>query len=207
MRLSNTTPGYTSIAVCALVVGLLGAGTASARNAGIASTALCSSCHGNAAFNVSVFIEGPTVLSFGQAANYTIEIVENVSGALQAGAGLNVTAFVDGAFDTSTLSTDGLDADILKLLSGQLTHVAARTLSAGVFSYEFSVTAPSETVDLEPLELELRGAMNSFNANFNAAGDFWNRKSLFITVPEPGRHGLAAAALLSLAALRRRRAC
>lgn len=215
----------------ASIVTLMGAGPAVARNFGIDSGQMpdgpvtCSNtfgglpvCHGVATDAVSVTISGLQQLAENQTALYTIEISENVPGALQVGAGLNVVAILDEvltALEDGILGADAPNLQITEVAAlfvaeGQLTHVAATFAdpnfnSIGVFSYEFMVTAPSE-----PGILELRGAMNAFNMDFLSTGDNWNNTSLFITVPEPGASGLAAGllTLTALAAARaRRRAC
>jgi hypothetical protein len=172
---------------------------------------LCHSVGSNAVF---VTITGPDSLVLDESAVYTIEVFETVqgSGALQAGAGLNVVAIIDEVLtdiSDGVLSEENANTRITNgsvfvgAATGQLTHVNARSPladgSLGVTAYDFTVTAPSS-----PATLELRGNMNAFNGDFLQFLDNWNGTSLIVTVPEPAATSLAAAALVTLIALRRR---
>jgi hypothetical protein len=196
MRNSGATCRSRTIGLTVALV-LAIASTASARNFGIQAFGGCSPCHGSASSEVFVILTGPTELFVDEQANYTIEVFETVPGGLQAGAGVNVATFFDQLFTTGVLSENDAASQIL---GGQLTHFVASQNSLQRFSYDFTVTAPSE-----PGTLELRGAMNSFNLNGNASGDKWNNTALFVPEPTPVR--LACVALVTLAGLRRRMAC
>ena len=172
-------------------------------------------CHNVASNAVFVEISGPETLALDESAVYTVEIFEAVqgSGALQAGAGLSVLAILDEVLtdiDDGILSENNANTRITEgpgtfvaQATGQLTHVNASSPladgSLGVTSYDFTVTAPSSTGILE-----LRANMNAFNGNLLQIGDNWNGTSLIVTVPEPAAASLAAAALVTLIALRRR---
>ena len=175
-------------------------------------------CHGPASSEVFVTITGPERLTVDESAVYTIEMFETVenSGARQAGAGLNVVALVDqvltdiedGILSEDNTSTQLTLNPIFFSATGQITHANARgdlpvgDPSLGVFSYDFTVTAPSTASTLE-----LRGAMNGFNNLLFSSpdGDNWNNESKFVTVvPEAGASALAAAAVVTVAAVRRR---
>ena len=205
------------IAACGVFSYLVATGSAGARSSGIDTPQMsdgpvtCSGlgCHSTADSEASVTITGPDSLSLNETAVYTID-VSNVP-MTQIGAGLTVVAFLDQLL---TNSEDAIlsheEPGVLQITvpgvglftaSGQLTHVS-RAASTGLFSYDFSVTAPNS-----PGTLELRGAMNAFDGSFTTFNDRWNEVSHFITVPEPSAGALAVTAVLSLAALRKRRSC
>jgi hypothetical protein len=199
---------------------LLLPGLAEARSGGIDSSemqdgpATCSSagvaCHGAASNEVFVTISGPEELLIDEIVAYRIEIFESVQGGLQAGAGLNIAAFIDqvltdiddGILDENAANTKLTETPI-HLDTGQITHVNARSQNAdgslAVFSYDFTVVAPSD-----PASLTLIGAMNSFNDSGNQLGDKWSQATLVVTVPEP-RAGLPAAVALATVGIFRRR--
>lgn len=234
MRASDTAMGWKQTLVLgAFALALVGPESAHARNSGVDSGSMlygpvtCSGiglCHGatgSASNDIVVTITGPEALGVNETASYTIDVFETFPGGLatQVGAGVNVVAILD---EVLTGLADGIldeQAPNLQITTGlpfffeggQLTHVAAMPLlgspvteanSIGVFSYDFNVIAPSL-----PGMLELRGAMNAFDGDGFPLGDKWNHTSLFITVPEPDEYVLGVVALVSVAALRRRRAC
>lgn len=208
------------IATCGAILGFLGAGPVDARSPGIDTPQMldgpvtCSGiiCHGPADTGVSVTIAGPEFLDLNETAGYTVAISNVPMG--QLGAGLGMAVFLDEILTGAEEGILGEDSDDLQLTapgvglftaSGQLTHVVELSVTelTGIFAYDFSVTAPST-----PGTLELRGAMNAFDGGFPGnLNDNWNSASHFVTVPEPGVSVLAAAALLSLAVLRKWASC
>jgi hypothetical protein len=93
----------------------------------------CGSCHGthgDANNLVKVEISGPDTLLAGEKANYKVKI--------SGGSGSNV--------GTDIAASDGKLANIdnnLKILNNELTHTSAKYFSNGVYTFNFSYTAPS----------------------------------------------------------------
>jgi len=143
-------------------------------------------CHGTASELVEVQWLGPSTLETGETALYELRMIELVEGGLQVGTGINTSMFLDGEalpFPES-LEDDPDFPENLQVLAGEITH--ARNVNVppggiGIFSYSFPVTAPGQEGSLE-----LMGALNSFNQNFNSTDDRWQRAELQIqVVPEP----------------------
>lgn len=112
-------------------------------------------CHGSASPGVTVTINGPDVITIGQTINYTVTIT---GGTLTAG-GTNIAASLG-----SLTAMAGL-----KKVVDELTHTSPKSPTAGVVTFDFSYTAPSET---GTVTLYANG--NSVNGNGSASGDQWN---------------------------------
>ena len=218
MRIGNAGRfGKTKLGLAVLVASWLCAGAVGARDLGIdtsqmlqAGPVTCSGvgCHAPASPEVFVTITGPAELAADETGDYTIEMFETVPGGLQKGAGVNVSAFLDGILtdladgilaenDPASQITMGVGIPSF-VDTGQLTHFAANPFADGKFSYDFTVTMPNPAGPLE-----LRGAMNSYDGSVTVLGEKWNSTSLL--VPEPSTTILSATALIALAVLRRRR--
>lgn len=213
MRRWSAGSGRTAVLLWGVVATAVIASGASARSIGIDTSEMVdgpvtctgATCHPVATDMVTVQITGPTTLLPDEVADYTISI----TGATQVGAGVSVVAIVDEiltAIEDGILAENDPASQITQdqqfpqfVETGQLTHFAATATALGKFSYDFTVTAPSEP----GATLELRGAMNTFNNDAASTGDRWNSTSLF--VPEPGSTTLGVAALAAVGLLRRRR--
>jgi hypothetical protein len=189
-------------------------------------------CHGLASDSVTVTIDGPDRLDFGEIAIYSIAIDENIGGLFDVlcdqftgdcGAGLNVAAEEDGvpyALDDGTPDDANTRFSIVPLgeTAGEITHLFNANLhgpdkdqtpgSVGVYDYTFAVTAPEQEAILT-----LFVAMNAFNGDDEPCGisetecdDRWNTTTLIVNVPEPGGALAMRVALIVIggAAARRR---
>lgn len=105
--------------------------------------------------SVVVTINGPSTLSLGETAQYTVTI----SGGPLIAAGTNIAA------SSGTL----IPGAGLKIVNGELTHTSPKTPVNGVVTFSFSYTA---TMTQGSVLLFANG--NSVNMNGNNSGDQWN---------------------------------
>jgi hypothetical protein len=186
-----------ALGMCVSLV--LVAGTATARNNGIASDEMtlpggissCSGggCHfssviappGGPTAAINVTISGPDTLTVGEAQTYTISADPNDFSGTTIGAGINVAAFLDDKLTNASVGILGVSSTKTKLIDGEVTHSNARANSLGVYSYDFTVTAPPD-----PGEVRLEGALNGFDGIAGQFGEEWNAATKTITVLPSG---------------------
>jgi type IX secretion system substrate protein len=113
-------------------------------------------CHGAATAGVSVVIDGPTTLSIGKKATYTITVKD---GPLAA-AGTNVAV--------SSGNLNILDGSLRKE-NGELTHTSPKSPANNKVIFEFEYTAPSTEGDVT-----MAANGNSVNLSGTNSGDQWN---------------------------------
>ncbi len=125
-------------------------------------------CHSlNPSGNVTVVIDGPSLMNTGETANFTVTIT---GGPLSA-AGTNIAA------STGTLNV----VAGLQKISQELTHTSPKAASGGSVVFEFSYTAPATAGDII-----LYANGNSVNLNGQNTGDQWNFASnKTVTVQTP----------------------
>lgn len=92
-------------------------------------------CHGGSQAAVTVAISGPSTLTVGQTADYSVTI----SGGPLARGGTNIAA------SAGTLAAAASD---LRLASGELTHSAPKAPSGGSVTFNFKYTAPATAGDV-----------------------------------------------------------
>lgn len=115
-------------------------------------------CHSSTpSTSVNVKINGPSSLSVGQKATYSLTI----SGGPLVRAGTNIAA------SSGTLSP--LSGSGLQLISNELTHTSPKTPSADTVTFQFEFTAPASTGNVT-----LYANGNSVNFNGDNSGDQWN---------------------------------
>ena len=121
----------------------------------------CGSCHGSTSSSaVVVAISGPTALTTGQTAQYTVT-VNHVSGTT---GGINIAA------STGTLAVVSAN---LRLASGELTHTGRQTVPS---TYTFNYTAPTTA-----------GTVTLYATGKGEGMNFWNwAPNLAITVTAAG---------------------
>jgi hypothetical protein len=156
-------------------------------------------CHDTSAdVALTVQLDGPTSIPAGGSGNYMVSIP--VGFMSQLGSGVNVAVGTDS---TAACDLDKLGATNLQFIGGDVTrqatlsHTDATTQpptgNLGVWSYSFALTNC-----IVPGKIHLLAAMNAFNGDGDITGDFWNKKDVNVTIPEPGAGGLGALAGASL---------
>jgi hypothetical protein len=147
----------------------------------------CGSCHGSSASSSTTLGITSGSGSFSVAAGSTTSFTLTVSNASQSKAGFNLGVFTTETGNTKTGTiTAGTGS---KVVGGELTHSAPKTMSSGSTSFSFSWTAPST-----PGTYYMRAIGNAVNGNFSAdSGDDWNWMSVQqITVTSPTTITLSA---------------
>lgn len=114
------------------------------------NTAGCASCHSSLSAAVNVVIAGPSQLTTGQTANYTVTI--------SGGPGTKV-----GTDIATSLGTLANIDNNLQLLNGELTHLTPKSFSGGQYVFNFSLTAPASA---GPLTLYANGVSKFSSWNF-----------------------------------------
>ena len=142
-------------------------GTANARGGGITGESTsCFRCHGGGS-SPSVVISGPTSLTGGETASFTLTVTGGAGGVC----GLDVSADIGDLAATDAVGT--------KLLNGEVTHQSPRAFSAGSCSFDFDWTAPLLSIDATA---RLSGAGMSADDDGGAGGDRAATTSLDVSV-------------------------
>lgn len=155
----------------------------------------CSSgaCHAKkASASVGVSVSGPAELAVGDTAIYTLTVVDPGS---FAGGGFSVTA-------NSGASVSVVDSNTVQV-NGNVSHLGA---NAGVWSYNFNVTAPG----VVGASINITFAGLAFDGDGSATtADLWNTGSYVVSVisavPEPATGLLVSLGIGMLAVAGRRR--
>ncbi len=129
-------------------------------NPAIGGGATCSQCH-SGGVAPTVTLDGPTSLSSGQTADYTLTIVGGNAGGL----GVSVTGGELGA---------GVDT---RIADGEIVQTSTKPTTDGEVTWMFSWTAPNSGG-----EVTMYGAGNAVNGDFGLGGDAVDTDSLTISV-------------------------
>jgi len=177
---------------------------AQADNAGrsTGATSTCG-CHGSLSTAVTTTISGPATIVAGTTQTYTTSMTNAL-----VGAGLNVAlgglagaSLGDILANTKFITSASAPAPYAS--ANQITHTDANAASVGVWSYNFTLTAP-----LTLGTIVLNSVMLAFDGFDDTDGDLIDNFAFnvqVVAVPEPSTILLLGAGMAGLAALGRRR--
>jgi hypothetical protein len=167
-----------------------------------ASNPACN-CHGSLSAEVVTTITGPSTIVAGTTQNYTTSMTNAL-----VGAGLNVAlgglagaSLGDIQANTRFITSPTSPAPYTGL--NQITHTDANVDSVGVWSYNFTLTAP-----LTLGTIVLKSVMLAFDGFDDTDGDLidnFTKDVQVVAVPEPSTILLLGTGMAGLAALGRRR--